>query len=55
VVPIRIDGLFEVKESGKKFARPGQIQVRIGLPVRYTQDAKPEEIAADLARLVAGL
>ena len=55
VVPMRIDGLFEIKKSGKKFARPGQIQVRIGLPVRYTRDAKPEEIAAGLERLVAGL
>ncbi len=40
VVPMRIDGLFEIKESGKKFARPGQIQVRIGLPVRYTPRRK---------------
>jgi len=30
VVPIRIDGLFEIKQAGRKFALPGKIQVRIG-------------------------
>ena len=30
VLPMRIAGLFEVKQAGRKFARPGEIRVRIG-------------------------
>ena len=30
VVPMRIDGLFELKKAKKKFALPGEIQVKIG-------------------------
>jgi long-chain acyl-CoA synthetase len=55
VVPMRIDGLFEIKKAGKKFALPGRIQVRIGLPVRFAAATKPEEIAAQLQKLVAEL
>ena len=32
VLPMRIDGLFEVKQTGKKFAAPKKIRVRIGVP-----------------------
>ncbi len=31
IVPVRIDGLFELKQAGKHFARPGKIRVTIGL------------------------
>ena len=31
VVPMRIDGLFELKKAKKKFALPGKIQVKIGV------------------------
>jgi len=55
VVPVRIDGLFEVKQSGKKFAAPGAIQVRIGRPVRFAADRDPEEIARELERKIEEL
>ncbi len=55
VVPMRIDGLFELKLKGTKFARPGSIQVSIGLPMRFQADADPEFIAADLERCMQGL
>src|SRR5262249_6271268 len=48
VVPIRIDGLFEVKKSGKKFARPGKIRVRIGKPIDFAPDTDPAAIAQKL-------
>lgn len=35
VVPMRIDGLFEVKQAGKRMARPFQIKVRIGAPIEF--------------------
>ena len=55
VVPMRIDGLFEIKKAGKRLAPPGRIQVRIGAPVKFRPDSKPEEIAAQLEKLVREL
>ena len=55
VVPMRIDVLFEVKQSGKKFAAPGKIQVRIGTLVSFAADRDPEEIAGELQQAVATL
>jgi len=55
VVPMRIDGLFEVKKAGKKFAAPGKIQVRIGKPVEFAADRDPAEIARELRKAVETL
>ena len=55
VVPMRIDGLFEVKQAGKKYAAPGKIQVRIGKPVEFAPDRDPEEIARELQGIVEKL
>ena len=48
VVPIRIDGLFELKQKGKKIARPGTVKVTIGPAVRYQPGTDPVLIARDL-------
>lgn len=55
VVPMRIDGLFEVKQAGKRMARPHQIRVKIGEPVRFEPGRDPAEIAAELQRRVEQL
>jgi long-chain acyl-CoA synthetase len=55
VVPMRIEGLFEVKQAGKKFARPWQIRVKIGKPVQFPRDSDPERIAAELRKNVEQL
>jgi long-chain acyl-CoA synthetase len=55
IVPIRIDGLFELKQAGKHFARPGQIRVKIGTPVSFPQDSDPEHIAQALQRKIEEL
>ena len=52
VLPMRIDGLFEFKEAGKRFAPPWKITVRIGEPITFGPDRAPEEIAAQLERAV---
>ena len=54
-LPMRIDGLFEVKQSGRKFAAPGKICVRIGRPVKFLPGTNPEEIAAALQKAVEKL
>jgi long-chain acyl-CoA synthetase len=55
VLPMRIDGLFEVKQAGKRFAKPRTIRVRIGEPVKFRPGTDPQTIAAELQRAVEGL
>jgi len=55
VLPMRIDGLFEVKQAGKRFAAPGKIRVRIGRPIRLETSREPEKIASDLHTAVLEL
>jgi hypothetical protein len=52
---MRIDGLFEIKKAGKKFASPGKIQVRIGKPIQFAPETDPEEIARVLRSAVESL
>jgi long-chain acyl-CoA synthetase len=55
VLPMRIDGLFEVKQAGRRFARPGKIRIRMGKPIHFSADAEPQAIARDLQEKVAQL
>lgn len=55
VLPMRIEGLFELKQAGKKFALPGTIQVRIGRPMTFEPNADAEEIARKLQNAVEAL
>ncbi len=55
VLPMRIDGLFELKRTRKKFAIPGKITVRIGMPVKFEATKDPAEIAAELQKMVQAL
>ncbi|HEY0171394.1 MAG TPA: lysophospholipid acyltransferase family protein, partial [Pyrinomonadaceae bacterium] len=53
VVPVRIDGLLELKLSGRRgFTSPHNVTVRLGEPVTYPADEDPAQIAADLERRV---
>lgn len=53
VVPMRIDGLYEVKRAGKRFAGPGKIKVKIGKPVLFDAARDAAEIAKELQQRVA--
>ena len=55
VIPMRIDGLFELKRAGKRTARPHQITVKIGAPVRFQPNIDPAQIASELERRVQRL
>ncbi|MBZ5729343.1 MAG: AMP-binding protein [Acidobacteriia bacterium] len=55
IVPMRIDGLFELKQAGKKFALPHAITVTIGQPVRFDPDSDPAWIARELQKKVQEL
>ncbi|MBZ5684886.1 MAG: AMP-binding protein [Acidobacteriia bacterium] len=55
VLPMRIDGLFEYKKAGKKFAPPWKISVRIGTPTQFPAEMNAAAIAAELQERVAAL
>jgi long-chain acyl-CoA synthetase len=55
VVPVKLDGLFQLKREARYFARPGELTVRIGEPIVYARDLPPAEITADLERRLAEL
>jgi long-chain acyl-CoA synthetase len=48
VVPIRIDGLYELKKAEKKFSRPGTVVVTVGPVLRVDREADPMTIAREL-------
>jgi long-chain acyl-CoA synthetase len=55
VVPLRIDGLFAMKSSGRKIAHRGELKVMIGKPLRFSPDAAAEEITRQLESVTWGL
>ncbi|MEW6207277.1 MAG: AMP-binding protein [Acidobacteriota bacterium] len=55
VVPIKIEGLFELKQRRKYFSRSGAVKIIFGEPVRFDRDRDPAEITAELQSRVAGL
>ena len=55
VVPLRIDGAYEIREAGSMFNRPGRIRVHIGKPVEFPAGSDPQEIARSLEQCVAEL
>jgi long-chain acyl-CoA synthetase len=48
ILPMRIDGLFELKRAGKRIAPPRKIQIRIGRPLQFAPETAPEEVARQL-------
>jgi long-chain acyl-CoA synthetase len=55
VLPMRIDGLFEVKNAGRRFAAPWKIRVRIGKPITFAAGTDPQAIASELQNAVERL
>jgi long-chain acyl-CoA synthetase len=55
VVPMRIDGLWELKQANRHLARAGDIALIIGKPARFSSRTAPEAIAQELERQVRAL
>jgi long-chain acyl-CoA synthetase len=55
VVPIRIEGLFELKRLGRHRARRGEVTLIIGAPECFSAGAEAAQIARDLEQRVANL
>src|ERR1700735_1289100 len=52
VVPMRLAGLFDLKQENRILTRPGHVKITIGKPIRFSPDQDPSEIAKELERRV---
>src|SRR5712692_3646317 len=52
VVPMRLDGVWQMKREHRRLARLGEITVRVGAPVTFAPGTSPDEIAHRLESLV---
>jgi long-chain acyl-CoA synthetase len=55
VVPIRLTGLFDLRQAERRIASRGHVRVTIGKPVRFPTGQDANEIARELQRRVAEL
>jgi len=51
VVPIMLRGLFEVKQRGQRFVKPGAVSVTFGEQITFTNDETASEITIELDRI----
>src|SRR5205823_8083136 len=55
IIPMRIDGLFALKQKKQRFSKPGTVRVHVGKPVVFDAADDAEEIAKKLHMIVAGI
>ena len=55
IIPMRLDGVWQMKRQHRRFARFGELTVRIGAPVTFPPGTPPDEIARSLESSVRSL
>jgi long-chain acyl-CoA synthetase len=55
VIPVYLGGFWELKERGKRVARPGRVSVTLGEPVSFGEKDAAEKIAQELQDRVGAL
>jgi long-chain acyl-CoA synthetase len=55
VVPVKLEGLYELKRRQQYFADPSMVRVILGEPVTFTRDTAPTAIAEDLEQRLSDL
>jgi 1-acyl-sn-glycerol-3-phosphate acyltransferase len=55
VIPMRLEGLFDLREANKHWTSPGHIRVTVGAPVTFPETESPENITRELERRVKSL
>jgi long-chain acyl-CoA synthetase len=55
IVPMRLDGVWQMKRERRRLAHIGEITVHIGAPVTFPSGTLPDEIARSLESLVQSL
>ncbi len=52
IIPMRLDGVWQMKRDHRRLAHIGEITVHIGAPIKFPPDARPDEIARRLESIV---
>jgi long-chain acyl-CoA synthetase len=55
IIPMRLDGVWQMKREHRRLAGIGEITVRIGAPVTFPPATPPDEIARSLESVVRSL
>jgi long-chain acyl-CoA synthetase len=55
IVPLRLDGVWQMKTEHRRLAHIGEVTVRIGAPVRFPAGTDPDSVAKTLQSLVRTL
>lgn len=55
IVPVKLDGLYELKKRQQYFAAPGMVRVTFGESVTFESDTQPLEVVQELEKRVADL
>ncbi len=55
IVPMRLDGVWQMKQERRRLAHIDEITIHIGAPVTFPPDTPPAEIASRLRSLVQAL
>jgi long-chain acyl-CoA synthetase len=55
IIPMRLDGVWQMKRQRRRLAHRGEITVRIGAPITFPPDTPPDAIARQLESLVKKL
>ena len=55
IVPMRLDGVWQMKQQHRRLAHFGELTVHIGAPVAFPPDTPPVEITSQLQGLVRSL
>ena len=55
IIPMRLDGVWQMKRERRRLAHFGEITVRIGAPIAFPPETSPEEIARSLQDRVVSL
>jgi long-chain acyl-CoA synthetase len=55
VVPIMLRGLFEVKQRGQRFVKPGAVSITFGEPIEFSGEESASEIIKELVSKLSSL
>jgi long-chain acyl-CoA synthetase len=55
IIPMRLDGVAQMKQAHRRLAKPGELTVKIGTPVTFPHETPPEEITSQLEAIVRSL
>ena len=55
IIPMRLDGVWQMKRERRRLARPGEITVHFGAQVSFAESTPPAEIARRLESIVRSI